>query len=208
MPIYSYWTNGIKKSKELYSMLLKRLTLGTVFGFIGLMVANSSAQAALLGDNVRAEFSGVGLGTLLDETAVTVDPGIEFSLPGLFDSLFSLDVRNNSFDIIYDVADFTGSLEAPTSWTISDLDWVDTPGIITDVTLESGNASLISNISFTDDSVTVDIIQYSIPPQNSVETWTFDIQTKHESVPEPATILGLLTFTGLGLATRLNRNIG
>ncbi|NES04597.1 MAG: PEP-CTERM sorting domain-containing protein [Okeania sp. SIO2F4] len=61
----------------------------------------------------------------------------------------------------------------------------------------------MSNISFTDDSVTVDIIQCSVPPQNSVETWKFDIQTQHKSTPEPATILGLLTLTGLGL-----RNIG
>ncbi len=40
------------------------------------------------------------------------------------------------------------------------------------------------------------------------EVLTFDIETEHESVPEPGTILGLLTLAGLGLGSRFNGNVG
>ncbi|NER08647.1 MAG: PEP-CTERM sorting domain-containing protein [Okeania sp. SIO3C4] len=169
------------------------------------MVANSPAQAALLADSVRGQL-GSNSFSILDETAVVTDPGTEFSRV-IGDGSLSLDVKSDSFDIIYDVGSFP-SVGAPTTWILSDLDWVDTPGIVTGVTLASGDASLISGMSFTDDSITIDIINYSVPPQNQIETWTFDIQTEHESTPEPATILGLLTVTGLGLGSRLKRNVG
>ena len=44
----------------------------------------------------------------------------------------------------------------------------------------------------------------------AVETWSFDIETEKESesVPEPGTILGLLTLAGLGFGSRLKRNLG
>ncbi|MEM1168072.1 MAG: PEP-CTERM sorting domain-containing protein [Cyanobacteria bacterium P01_H01_bin.35] len=184
---------------------LTKLALGTAISSIGLMVTNSPAQAALLADSVRVELGNNGV-FIFDETAVVTDPGTEFSfLSG--DGSFNLDVKSDSFDIIYDAGSFA-SVGDPTNWILSDLDWVDTPGIVTGVTLASGNANLISAMSFTDDSISIDILNYSIPPQNKIETWTFNIQTEHESTPEPATILGLLTVTALGLGSRLKRNVG
>lgn len=95
---------------------------------------------------------------------------------------------------------------------MSDLDWVDTPGIITGVTLTSGDASLISGISFTDDTITIDLLSYTVPPQAAVETWSFNIETSKETVPEPLTILGSLTALGFGgfFKRKLNkkRNLG
>ena len=112
-----------------------------------------------------------------------------------------------ALDIDFDLTGVT-SIAVSLQWVLSDVDWVDTPGIITGVTLTSGKASLISGISFTDDSITVDFTPYDIPSENAVETWSFDIETEHESVPEPGTILGLLTLAGLGFSSRLKRNIG
>lgn len=190
---------------------LTKLALGTAISSIGLMVTNSPAQAALLADTVRAELGPTGGSPFLDQTAVVTDPGIEFTAFGNQGASLSLDVKSDSFDIIHDLTTLS-SIGFPSTWTLSDLDWVGTPGIVTGVNLVSGNASLISGISFTDDSITVDIMDYNnAPPQNQIETWTFDIQTSHEtpeSTPEPATILGLLTVTGLGLGSRLKRNVG
>ncbi len=185
---------------------LTKLALGTVAASTGLMVAYAPAQAALLGDTVRAELIFNGTITSLDETDTVVDPGIEFS-SAIGSATFELDVKNDSFDIIYDLGTFSG-VGNDTTWILSDLDWVDTPGIITGVTLTSGDANVVTGISFTDNSITVDLSSYSIPPQNTIETWSFDIETEHESVPEPGTILGLLTLAGLGFSSRLKRNIG
>ncbi|MGK7946269.1 MAG: PEP-CTERM sorting domain-containing protein, partial [Microcystaceae cyanobacterium] len=118
-----------------------------------------------------------------------------------------LDVKNESFEIIHDLTGFT-NLGTSLIWTLSDLDWVDTPGIVTGVTLTGGNGnpSLITDTSFTDDSITINISPYNTPPEPTISTWTFDIQTEHTPpVPEPSTILGLLTFAGLGLGSRLKQ---
>jgi hypothetical protein len=166
------------------------------------------AQAALLGDEVRLQMLfAIGVPAFFDQTAVVVDPGIEFTFVGTNDSTINIDVKNDSFDIIFDF-NALGSVGFDSTFILSDLDWVDTPGIITGVTLTSGEASLVSGISFTDNSITVDILDYTIPPQNDFEQFSFAIETQHESVPEPGTILGLLTLAGLGIGSRFKRNVG
>ncbi|MGK7959184.1 PEP-CTERM sorting domain-containing protein [Crocosphaera sp.] len=177
----------------------------------GLMVAYAPAQAALLGDTVSAELSVDGLGTVLDETDTVVDDSdseVEFTFIGVSEEL-SLDVKNDSFDIIYENFGIFSNIIDSTQWVLSDLDWVDTPGIITGVSLSSGNNGLISGTSFTDDSITVEIESIFLGPV-AAEGWSFDIETSKvsESVPEPGTILGLLTLAGLGFGSRLKRKIG
>ncbi|MDJ0507906.1 MAG: PEP-CTERM sorting domain-containing protein [Crocosphaera sp.] len=159
------------------------------------------AQAALLGDEVRLQFGAIGAPPVFDETAVVIDPGIEFVIP--LANPLPVDVTSDSFDITVNLTGF-GALGAPTRFVLSDLDWVDTPGIVTDVSLTAGNAAEVSDISFTDDSITVDFINLINPP--ATRSFSFDIETAH--VPEPGTILGLLTLAGLGFTSRLKRNIG
>jgi hypothetical protein len=185
---------------------LTNVAFGAVIASTSLMIAHAPAQAALLGDEVRAELIAVGIGTLLDETDTVIDPGIEFTVLGNFNSSFSLDVKSDSFDIIYDNGT-AATVGADTTWILSDLDWVDTPGIVTGVTLTggNGNASLITGTSFTDDSITIDIANFFTPPEPTISTWTFDIQTQKQTTPEPGTILGLLTFAGLGLGSRFKK---
>ncbi|MEA5535911.1 PEP-CTERM sorting domain-containing protein [Crocosphaera sp. XPORK-15E] len=184
---------------------LTKLALGTVVASTGLMVGYAPAQAALLGDTVSAELIGIGVGTILNQTATVVDPGIEFTVFGNQGANLNLDVKSDSFDIIYNLTTLPG-IGFPSRWILSDLDWVDAPGIVTGVTLTSGNASLISGISFTDDSITIDLLDVTNPPPS--QTWSFAIQAQHETVPEPGTILGLLTLAGLGLGSRFKRNVG
>ena len=175
-------------------MLKKSLVLvGT--GLSALAMA-PSAQAALLGDTVTADLSSNGF-SILNTTEVVLDPGIEFSRP-IGNGALSLDLKSDSFDIIYNLGSFP-SVGGPTTWTLSDLDWINGPGIVTGVTLTSGDASAISGTSFTSDSITVNLFDVVSPPQPIV-TWSFDIETEH--VPEPITILGSLAALGFGGAMK------
>ena len=157
---------------------------------------SGSAQAALIGDTVNGQFSVPGFGTFLNQNAVVTDPGVEFSFSAGQGSLLSLDVKNDSFDIIYNLGSSAG-VGAPTTWTLSDLDFdfAGTAGFITDVTQVSGNSSLVNNISFTDDSISVAFANITNPPQS--QTFSFDIEA--EPVPEPITLLGTGAALGFGI---------
>ncbi|NEO58416.1 MAG: PEP-CTERM sorting domain-containing protein [Okeania sp. SIO3B5] len=187
-------------------MLLKTLTklaLGTAISSIGFMVTNTPTQAALLGDTIGTRFQTTNPAIdLSHNVSVTSDIEINYNLI----DMFSIDIDSESFDIKY-----TGGLgsfiSGNTKWTLSDLDWVDPLGFITDVTLTSGDEDLVHDISFTDNSIMIELLDANLSP-GVTQTWSFDIQAKYESTPEPATILGLLTVTGLGLGSRLKRNVG
>ena len=153
-----------------------------------------SAQAYFVGDTVNGQFGITGDNPIINENAEVTDPGVEFN----FGNALSLDLNDDSFDIIYDLTGFR-SVGAGTSWMLSDFD-----STITDVTLVSGNSSLINGISFTDDSITVDIADYSTPPQYHVQSWSFYVATAFaaHSVPEPTTILGLFAVGGGAVVSR------
>ena len=120
-------------------------------GVLAAGLSSGSAQAAgLIGDTVNGQLDATGFGTLINRNAVVTDPGVEFN----FSNVLSLDVKDDSFDITYDLTSF-GAVGTTTTWTLSDLDFGNL-GFITDVTLASGNSSLINNLSFTEDSVQVD----------------------------------------------------
>ena len=158
-----------------------------------------SAEAGLVGDTVNGQFRVTNGHTFLNQAAEVTDPGVEFSLKPGNNADFSIDVKDDSFDIIYNFGNFAG-IGVDSSWILSDLgpDYV-----ITDVALASGDSSLINGISFTDDSITVDILKH-ILPTNQVRTWSFNVETAKaaQSVPEPTTILGLFAVGGLGVVSR------
>ncbi|MEO1430210.1 MAG: PEP-CTERM sorting domain-containing protein [Cyanobacteria bacterium J06633_8] len=157
-----------------------------------------SAQAQLLGDTVNGQFSFGGDSPVINRDAEVTDPGFEFSFVAANASL-SLDVKDDSFDLIYDLGSFF-SVGTTTSWSLSDLGF---DSAITDVTLGSGDSSQINNISFTEDSVQVDLANIS-RTNGQVQTWSFDVATANaaQSVPEPTTILGLFAVGGLGVVSR------
>lgn len=177
---------------------LKTLLKSVALIPVATVLFSGSAQAALIGDTVNGQFGVTGDVTLLNQNAVVTDPGVEFAFV-TGDAAFSLDVKDDSFDIIYDLGSFFNVSVLPTTWTLSDLDFdfAGTPGRIRNVTQVSGNSSLIDNISFTDDSITVDIATYSVPPSNAVQTFSFDIDA--EPVPEPITLLGTGAALGFGI---------
>ncbi len=159
-----------------------------------LLLTLPAAQASLLTDEVRLQFIAVGLGTVFDGTAIVSDPGVEFSVPASNPIL--VDVHADSFDILIDLTGF-GSVGLPLTAIISDLDWVPNPGIVTGLTLSSGNVADVISTSFTDDSVTVNLANLTNPPVN--HNFTFDIETSH-AVPEPSAFalfgLSALAMTG------------
>ncbi|MCJ8282867.1 MAG: PEP-CTERM sorting domain-containing protein [Rivularia sp. ALOHA_DT_140] len=156
-----------------------------------------SAQAQLLGDTVNGQLGSTGGPSFLNQNAEVTDPGVEFTAVGNQNASISLDVKDNSFDIIYNLStlDFIGF---PSTWTLSDFD-----SAITDVTLVSGDSSLINGISFTDDSVKVDLADIT-KATGQVQTWSFNVATANaaQSVPEPTTILGLFAVGGAAVVSR------
>lgn len=169
---------------------------------IGVLTAglsSGSAQAAgLIGDTVNGQFGITGGSPVLNQNTVVTDPGVEFNFTN-GDGGLSLDVNDDSFDLIYNLGSFPG-VGAPTTWSLSDLDFGNL-GFITDVTLASGNSSLINNISFTEDSVQVDLPDIVTSRDGQVNTWSFDFATSNstQSVPEPTTILGTAVALSLGI---------
>jgi hypothetical protein len=156
-----------------------------------------SAQAQLLGDTVNGQLGATNSPAFLNQNAEVTDPGIEFTAVGNQNASISLDVKDNSFDIIYNLSTL-GSIGFPSTWSLSDFD-----SIITDVTLVSGNSSLINDISFTDDSVKVDLADIT-RATGQVQTWSFDVATANaaQSVPEPTTILGLFAVGAFSVVSR------
>ena len=159
-----------------------------MFGFSG------SAQASLIGDTVSCAEIGAG-GTFECDplSAVVIDPGAEFVV-GILPSPPGAGITVDIFDssITY-TGNFSGSL-AFTIIELSDLDWVGTSGIIVGAGLVvSGITGLdIADVSFTDDSVTLDFIDTDWSDGDSA---TVTLET-HHGVPEPGTLL----IMGLGLA--------
>lgn len=182
-------------------MEMKRIsTLTSLSSLIAILASATTldvkpAQAALIGDTVNLQ------STVLTDSAVVVDPGIEFTVFGNAGANLNVDVFNESFDIIFNSVgiDFIGF---QSEWILSDLDWVDSPGIVTGVTQTGGPNAL--NISFTDDSITV-FLDDVAPGPNQTVTWSFDIQTQHESTPEATSVLGLLALGMFGANSILKR---
>ncbi len=97
-----------------------------------------------------------------------------------------------------------------TTWELTALDWIPNPGIITGVTFlpgsSTGDGSLVNNLNlvnnqlstFTPDSVTIALNGYNVADEGDPLTWTFNLETDHENVPEPLTILGTATALGFG----------
>jgi hypothetical protein len=130
------------------------------------------AEAISLGDSVNGTLTAVGEGTLLDQTQTVTDPGFEFSFFGIL----SLDIKEGAFDIIYNLTGFSNT-GAGTIWTLTGLE------NITGVILTSGDTNLIQGYSFTDNSITVAIKGYYVPPESIIETWSFNVLTEPAGIP-------------------------
>lgn len=144
-----------------------------------------SAQASLIGDNVRLQLTA-NAGFSFDQTAGVVDPGTEFNMFGLDVDLAAATIRIDNPTI--------ATVPFPTNGgeqiIFSSLDWVNDPtGIITglvlvdfDLALHAGNAVAFSdaNLSFTDHSVTIAIAGYDFDPSSYIDIL---IETNHAPVP-------------------------
>lgn len=169
---------------------LTKFALGTVISSIGIMIAQSPAQAILLGDDVTGQFGATGNSPVLNQTTTVIDPGTEFAFVN-DDATLSLDVKDDSFDITYNLGSFP-AVGADTSWILSDLDF-NPSATVTGVTLTSGKSSLISSTSFTDDSITVNLLDVTLAAEGQINSWSFDIETASASVPfEFSPTLGLV----------------
>lgn len=165
--------------------MIGKVLLGLFLG--GTLTAN--AGASIVGDNVTCSNSFTGR-TCSPTTAVVTDPGAEFMLG----SQLEVDIFASSI-IISQVA---GTFGIPSSeiLTIGDINQV----IITGVTLGTVN-NLVNpptqgSLSFTSDSVIIDIASGTWGPGSS-----FEVLIQTSAVPVPSAVLlfgsGLLGLIGI-----------
>lgn len=183
--------------------------------FALLLVFAGQANASLIGDSVDATLVAE-FGFDIDSNFVgpqVVDGGVEFSgmatISGDQIWQIDLDVFESGFSISFLELTLNGdgghgsNLNIVTV-SLSDLDWVGSPGIITNVYLDDyscnspgtscgtfGGGPFVTNIAFGDHSTAV-----SFNALLSGETYVFAIDAEHGVIPEPAT----MTLMGLGLA--------
>jgi hypothetical protein len=154
------------------------------------------------GPEFRADFTGI----LINPPSSPGNTEVQIDLGSLF-----LDIADDSFSLIPDFTDEAVDLSFLVALVLSDLDWIGEPKRIVDVTLSNpSNADRVSALDFTDDSVTVALNKVAVGEALSFPTLTFNIATEGETVPnpepetvpEPASILGLAAIAGISLATR------
>jgi len=146
--------------------------------------------------------------TFSGSTAVVTSGGPEFyarDFLGEVGNAFEVDINDGTVTIRYTRRLLSGIPDF--SLTIADLDWVDSPGMITSLTASTGNPLDIST-SFTADSLS---FNFELNSTNSLDqaeylnTFTFEAshdQQPPSSVPEPSAFallgIGSLALVGYG----------
>lgn len=158
----------------------------------------SPAYASLIGDTVHFERNFNG--NTFNSVDFVVGPGIENNGEG---GVYQIDVGDDYLMMLAGPSVFGQFGGAPHTMEFSSLDWVDTEGIITGFEFSFSNLLNVtaSDVSFTEDSVTVDISNMFT---NNPSWWRVDLITDHTPVPEPGILGSLLgaAFIGLGLTRR------
>ncbi len=158
---------------------------------LSLVTLTGFANAGLIGDTVGCQQTGEGTFSC-DAASAIVGPGNEFGIGSSY-SFIEVDISDSIVDLFFPSS---GSLGA-TVFVLSDLDW-SLPGFaLSGVSIieQSGITGFdLSDLSFTDDSLTVDLIDTDYNGQAFAQ---IGLQfTNPAAVPAPAT----LALFGLGLA--------
>ena len=164
-----------------------------------LTLCGSSLGATIsLGDTVTGELGSVtGPGGLPPMSTTVVDPGVEFDF-GM--GTTTLDVREDAFDIVFNLPSSPG---IPLTWTLSSL------SDIQSVTLTSGDPSFIDSIVFTETSIDVNfpiLAGRAEPYAFSFAVTGTPVEPPVGTVPEPSGILVLGLLLGGGTFLRSRRS--
>jgi hypothetical protein len=199
---------------------IKHLFIGSVLAgliFVGTAVP---AEASLFGDTVYAEFTGgsamvfspgSSLGSSLG--SAVVGEGWEFdvgfpagtTITAGTTIMGTIDLDDSSIHITstrslltFISGSSTADSSLPDTLTLSDLDWVGTPGRIVGISLEAGDVTGLASkdISFGDDFVSVLIANTFWASGQSA---TINLEVVHGTVPESGSTLAMLGLVAAGL---------
>ena len=180
--------------------------LGLVITAAGGLGLAPQAQATLIGDTVNFELTGVGGFFTVTPNSAMVDAGVEAQIvdggtPGI-----DIDVDDASITL----TPLSGILFPALALTISDMDWVNSPGRIVNFGLVNNGVFNLdaTDITIGDDFVTIDL---GLTIWNPDDSAVINLEVAHDpvttnAVPEPITAgLGLMALAGLGYATKRRR---
>ncbi|MFT7028182.1 MAG: hypothetical protein ACI9ZH_000420 [Paracoccaceae bacterium] len=123
-------------------------------------VSGAAQSATFVGDVATFNLSLVGAGTILNSNPTIADPGVEGTKTGTDNATLSADVGASSLTIFQDLTS-APALGTSSVWTISGLETTDVATSITGLSLAGGNATLLSDFSFTASSLSVTIPDYA-----------------------------------------------
>ena len=177
--------------------MFKKIRLGLSAALLTVGIGGA-AQASLIGATVSCFAASLAGGC--DQPTALVGPGVEFVAYG------SINVDVDAEQVTFTSTATAGQTELSLAdqLTLFDLAWTGIPsGFVSGLTL--GTVSGVTNIeqgdlNFTDTSISINMAGVIFDPLGS---FVVNIATRHEELPEPATIaLFGLGLAGLGLAAR------
>lgn len=187
------------------TVFLKR-TLRSALAGVTLIGMAETAHASLIGDQVTATFNFTVPGVeVAPASATMVDGGApEFAISTNSDDVILVDVGDSWFDFFENLNEPTTFLSGD-SFVLGDLDWVGQSGEIVGVFVDQANGVLgltDADLSFTKDSVTVDLEGVFFEPGSSVRIL---IEARHNLVPESGTAMASWILGGVVGSTWLRR---
>jgi len=186
---------------------LSRLVIVVAYCF------SSNVFATLIGDTITAtavrDPGGSQEQFIFNGNTATVGAGVEFSAPNFLGggSLFEIDVSDTGFTVFLDFADF--SFLQPYSVSLSDLDWLGTPGQITNVTRDAvtaGAETWLDEISFGADFINLTSSGTGFIAAGDIFEASYSFTATHNgsAVPEPG-MIALFSIGLLGIALSRRR---
>lgn len=164
------------------------------------------ASASLVGDGVTFGMTAPETGGSFGPQNAVVGSGVEFQVGNV------LDVDFGAFSVLFSSRSNWQGMHS-FEMDLTDLDWIDPPGSVTDVTITvfTGPAASDYTMSFINNAITLVTPKFATPISAGQSWFRLDVQvSRTATVPEPSTLAlcGLVLLAGLTPQVRRRLGMG